>query len=345
MIEKERSYVFTPQSIPHISKAIGMTIDSQSQYIIDNYLNPNLRIRHTNTDNIVLTRKSSNDSTEGRLEENHPIDKETASLLERDTKLQIIKARHSIGTPNNNVAVTLDIFESPMKIVVLEIESVDGQTPPTSKQLFDIELTQCPLNAWKFFKRKIGICGAPSSGKTEMAKSLSHILNVDFCANTFHVLEYATSFIQKYERHPDSMDQFLLWHSQKAREDNAAKRADIIISDSPTFLSYLYMLFHNHRLMEEQFRIHLAKLYKRILEDMIGYQQIIYLRPQPVVQNNIRFHTDSEILEISQRIYAFLTWHNVPHIIADKNDPSKVVRQLFYLNDISGDSRGQLWKR
>lgn len=337
-VELERSYVFPHKSIPHIVNFLGAQIDGLTVNIQDDYLSPDLRIRCTTRETSdvsarQLTRKSGDKSSGQRIEENRNIDPETAVILTADSKLRVVKKRYNLRVMGTGFTVTLDTIETPMKIAVLEIESTNGRTPPTTGEIFGVELQECPLAAWDFFRQKIGICGAPSCGKTETAKELSHLLNTHLCANSFHVLEYATSFIQKYDRHPDSMDQFMLWYSQRAREENAASKANIIVSDCPTFLSYIYMMFHHRGQMDARFRIHLAKLYKRVLEDIEGYSRIIYLRPRHLVENNIRFHSIGETHEIAERIHAFLRWHDIPHIVANQGDARRILSNLFYMNE------------
>lgn len=341
IVEFERSYIFPHEDILHILNFLGAQIDKFALILQDDYLNPNLRIRQITfkNDNDIcgprtLTRKSGNKNSRQRTEENRNIDPETVAILTADSKLQIIKTRYRIKTVTPGVIVTLDIIETPMKIAVLEIESTNDQMPPTAKELFGVQLQECPLSAWNFFRQKIGICGAPSSGKTETAKALSHLLNTQFQANSFHVTEYATSFIQKYNRHPNIMDQFMIWYSQRAREENATSKANIVISDSPTFLAYIYMIYHNKKQMDTQFRIHLTKLYKRILEDINSYNHIIYLQPKGVTQNNIRFQDVKEIPDIAKRIYTFLQEHNIPHIIAEREDVQRILNNIFYINEI-----------
>jgi len=336
-VELERSYVFPHESIPHIVNFLGAQIEGLTVNIQDDYLSPNLRVRCTTRETPgvsvrQLTRKGGDKSSGRRIEENRNIDPETAAILTADSKLQVIKKRYHLRTTGTGFIVTLDTIEAPMKIAVLEIESTNGRMPPTTGEIFGVELQECPLAAWDFFRQKIGICGAPSSGKTETAKELSHLLNTRLRDNSFHVLEYATSFIQKYDRHPDAMDQFMLWYSQRAREENAASKANIVISDCPTFLSYVYMMFHHRGRMDAQFRIHLAKLYKRVLEDIEGYRSVIYLRPKHLVENGIRFHSIGEIHEIAERIHAFLQWHGIPHIVADQGDAQRMFDSLFYMN-------------
>lgn len=335
-IELERSYIFPYESVLYILDFLGARATGKIYHVVDDYLNPQLRIRQMSdesTKDFVVTRKIGDKSSGKRLEKEQIIDQETAAILTSDSKLRVVKERHKLFPVSPDFRITLDIIEIPMKIVVLEIESTNDQIPPTAKEIFDVDLQECPLAAWDFFRQKIGICGAPSSGKTETAKALSHLLNTRFHANSFNVLEYTTSFIQEHNRYPGVMDQFMLWHSQRAREESAASKADIVISDSPTFLAYIYMMFHHRGQMGDQFRIHLTKLYKGVLKDISGYSSIIYLQPRNLIKNNIRFHNTREIEEIAKRIRSFLLWHNIPHIVADCGDEHRILDSLFYMNE------------
>lgn len=341
-IELERAYVFSCESVPHILNFLGAKMVGIPSKIQDDYLSPDLRMRLITREvdlkynQATLIRKSGNKSSGQRIEESRNIDPETSNILVSDSKLRVRKTRYNIYHASPNFKITLDVVELPMKIAILEIESTNGQMPPTANDLFGVDLLECPLAAWDLFRQKIGICGAPSSGKTEVAKILSGLLNIKLKANSCYVPEYTTSFIQKYNRHPIAMDQFMLWYSQRAREDNATSRANIVISDCPTFLSYVYMIFHNKNKMDTRFRIQLTKLYKRVLEDVESYGHIIYLRPKNLTENNIRFHSQAEIYEIANRIYAFLKWHNIPHTIAEREDARKILKRIFFMNDIKG---------
>ena len=337
-VELERSYVFSHESIPHIPEFLGTKTTGFMLNVQDDYLNPHLRIRTIgkSVDHIIieqqLTRKSGEKRSGQRNEENCSIDRKTADVLITDSKLQVIKKRYSIVSKGPGFIVTLDVIEAPMKIAILEIESTNGKTPPTAKEVFGTGLRECPFAAWDLFKQKIGICGAPGSGKTETAKALSHLLNVHLHANSFHVPEYATSFIQKYNIYPNVMDQFMIWYSQRARESYATSKANIVVSDCPTFLSYVYMIFHNKNKINTQIRIHITKLYKRVLEDIDEYSHIIYLKPRNLVENNIRFQSIKEVQNISELIGAFLRWHNIPHTVAKCGDEQKILENLFFMN-------------
>jgi len=336
--EFERSYIFATNNIDDILVFLASKTTGQPIAIQDRYLDKNIRIR-ISQNKTTLTKKSGDKSSGYRIEEEYPLDRNTSLILSENTKLTIIKQRYRIFNASKDFKITIDIVQIPMKIAILEIESTIEKAPPTASQIFGKDLTECPLSAWDLFKQKIGICGAPSCGKTETAKTISGILNIRLRANSCYVPEYATSFIQKYDLHPNPLDQFMLWYSQKSRENHAESKANIVVSDCPTFLSYIYMMLSNSNKMDEQFKIHLTKLYKRVLEDIDSYSRIIYLRPCDLVDNNIRFHTDDQIRDVANRIYSFLKWHSIPHMVAEKTDAQKIINSLFYINSISEDEQ------
>ncbi|RLC89117.1 MAG: hypothetical protein DRJ03_00750 [Chloroflexi bacterium] len=40
-----------------------------------------------------------------------------------------------------------------------------------------------------------------------------------------------------------------------------------------------------------------------------------------------------EIHDIAERIYAFLQWHGIPHVVAEQGDARRILGSLFYMNE------------
>lgn len=97
-------------------------------------------------------------------------------------------------------------------------------------------------------------------------------------------------------------DQFLLWHGQKSREQDANGRAVVTLSDCPTFLTYIYALVGAKPPSDDHTSLHLAKLYKRVLQDLRGYTDMIFLAVEDYQDNNIRFQTPAEARAIGDRV-------------------------------------------
>lgn len=161
-IEFERSYVFAHASIPHIlnhSRYLNVEYrDAEPLYITDSYLNPHLRIRES-VDGFVLTRKTGDKGGGQRIEEESPIDRDTANILSSETKLRVVKRRYTSTDVSSDFRLILDVVEEPMRVVILEIESINDKMPPTASQVLGVDLQECPLSAWNLFRQKVGICG------------------------------------------------------------------------------------------------------------------------------------------------------------------------------------------
>lgn len=334
-LEKERSYIFRLTDIYKLTSYFPdySSKNIKTDTIEDYYLNKNLRLRKEN-DLLIIQNKTDGNKIDGRQETYSFINQQIFDLLKLHSKLKIIKKRQQLLIDNDFV-VTLDIFDCPAKILILEIESLNGNIPP---QLEDVikskSFVECPLSAWNYFKRKIAICGAPSSGKTLTAKYISNILNIDFGINSLNTTEYATSFIQKYKRNPTFNDQFMIWHSQSKRENDAQKTSDLVISDCPTFLSYIYGCLLSENIKIENKNILLSKLYKRCLEDLYDYEQIFFLNLVNYEENNIRYNGKQESEKIQHFIIKFLEQHGIQFGNYTYNDKSDVLKDILYLNEI-----------
>lgn len=343
MIENEIAFVFTADSFESFCQhSTTSIIKNNSKTITDFYLNKELRVRKEHNPEqsetyYYLVEKKGNKASGSRIETTTQISPDAADILSRQTKLTIVKIRHNLQSKIfNNCIATVDFISSPMSLVILELESqnesfIEQNTIDTMIHKYQLQL--CPLSTWKLFKRKIGICGAPSSGKSETAKYLSHILNTQFQANSFHVIEYATSFIQKYQRIPEFNDSFFIWHGQREREKDA-RTSDIVISDSPTFLPYIYMKYHGPNCFDSFSAMSMAKMYKRALSDIQTYTDLILLNLIEYRNNGVRYHNHIEAKHIQNMIISFLTEHRVPYIQSDCLHTEDLLYKLFYINNI-----------
>ena len=337
MIEREVSFIFSWASMREFIKKHHLEPRDEVG-ITDFYLDRTTRIRRQmvgKNSAYLVTRKRGDKASGARDETNVKIETDAAEILIDQAKLEVNKCRRQYFPLNDRYVISIDWVESPMRVAILEIEAATSHVslPDAYEDIFHEkrELVSCPLSGWDYFRRKIGICGAPSSGKTETAKWLSHILNVNYGANAFHVMEYATTFIQKYRRTPGFDDSFLVWYGQRQREEDSGK-AHLVISDCPTFLPYCYMLYHRPPKFDAISSLSLAKMYKRCLTDVLSYTDIVFLRLQKYQENGVRYHSAEEALRVQSMIQSFLNDHNIPHQIVDCTDPDLILRTLFYFN-------------
>ena len=89
-------------------------------------------------------------------------------------------------------------------------------------------------------QRVIGFVGAPSTGKTTLARAVAnaaglHGLSVEFVA------EYARNYLQRFGSIEERWEQLLIFDTQARREDDAIRTgADLVIAETPAFTGYAY---------------------------------------------------------------------------------------------------------
>lgn len=346
MIEHERSYVFTHEGAHKFLSSQGCT-ETKDVHIEDSYLDRGIRVRKKWKENeeaiYVFTRKTGDKSKGYRFEFEEKISEKLAEQLTAKTAMRVKKIRKTLNIPrahsaesNDVYTVTMDFIEEPMKLAVLEIEALSEVVFPVpadiTYKLFGVQLKECPLCAYKLFNRHIGIAGGPSSGKSETAKILSHTLNTQHSANSFHVAEFATTFIQKYNKNPNFWEEFFIWHGQHERE-HSADSSNIVISDCPTFLTYVYLLHLPKDEFSSDTALVLAKMYKRVLFDIEWYSDLIFLEMKEYKENAIRYQSKEEALIIQTRVRGFLDDHNIGYSTYDYTKKDEILRDLFYINE------------
>ena len=335
-VEYEKSYVFTHEKAKTFIESHNLQIKSEEQ-IEDYYLDDQTRIRKiSNGKDLHITKKIGNKKDGHRIEKASFIPVAAFESLVHLVKTVIKKTRQTLICPNNYLnqyLVTMDFVHEPMRLAILEAESGEYFPGYPSISLFGENLKECPLSACSLFNRKITLCGTSSSGKTETAKKLSHVLNTQFSANSYHVPEFATTFIQKYKINPSFWNEFLIYSGQLEREQNANHLANIIVSDCPTFLTYIYLSHLPKDKFSKQTALVFAKMYKRVLFDISRYTDIVLLNLIDYKENNVRYQKGKEeALEIENRIISFLNDHNIVYTLYDYTQFDEIVNDLFYLN-------------
>ncbi len=346
MIEHERSYIFTHDGAHEFLGEHGCKLGTLKD-IEDYYLGKGMRIRKSRIGSDVgrpevstsyaFTRKTGQKSKGYRFEFEENITEALAEQLIATAIMKVKKGRFTIRLPEAKDAytVTMDFVEEPMKLAILEIEALSEVVYPIpadiTQDLFDVTLKECPLCSFALFNRHIGIAGGPSSGKSEMAKILSHVLNTEYNANSFHVAEFATTFIQKYKKNPNFWEEFFIWHGQHERE-HSADLANIVISDCPTFLTYVYLLHLPKDKFSPDTALVLAKMYKRVLFDVDWYSDLILLELKDYRENAVRYQSFEEALRIQSRVRGFLDDHNIQYSLYDYTKKDEILRDLFYIN-------------
>jgi nicotinamide riboside kinase len=89
---------------------------------------------------------------------------------------------------------------------------------------------------------RVGICGIPASGKTTLARDLaSKCSKLKEFKRIELVQEYARDYIKVYGPVTSVLEQFLILEKQIEKEEVACnKELDLMITDSPCFLGFIY---------------------------------------------------------------------------------------------------------
>lgn len=90
-------------------------------------------------------------------------------------------------------------------------------------------------------RKLIEFVGAPSVGKTTLARAIANTLGLEGTPNEI-VAEYAREYIQRYGRVTSPFEQLLIFHEQLRRENDILQNTDVpvVICETPTFVGRVY---------------------------------------------------------------------------------------------------------
>lgn len=161
---------------------------------------------------------------------------------------------------------------------------------------------------------KIGIMGAPCTGKTTLAKQLSVELQYRWQRVAEYIDEYARQFVARFGV-PTVYDQYYFFEQQLKKEAQVSSRTEFLITDSPCYLSYIY----GSKVMDTRNgkdRLYFLALVERLAEHLHRYDYTFYL---PVTDNlveedGMRIHTTEETrVDVDRRIQGFFAIYGVPY--------------------------------
>lgn len=330
--------------VPHDEAALyadaldHVSNDISTSKFSDYYLSPECRIRVFDGEQpSIVTLKKGNKASGHRKEKEELITIKNPFWLEEVAGLIVRKTRSEWKSSSiNDVKFSIDVVESPMKVGIFEIETDNKEI---AKKIFKVAepAVDCPFNAWDYFKRRIAFIGGPSSGKTSTAKAISLDLNNNYDANTSDVVEYATSFIQKSGHPPTFEDQPWIQLKQKEREEAVASTANMVLSDCPPFLAYIYAAKAlRDGVQPSRFADYtMQSLYKRAVKSLSDYKLFVLLKTLDYKENSVRFHDKEQSVEIYEDIKRFISNHGRSKDImhTDYRNKKEMIDNILYMNN------------
>ncbi len=173
-------------------------------------------------------------------------------------------------------------------------------------------------------QRVIGFVGAPSTGKTTLARAVANAAGLRGLSVEF-VAEYARNYLQRFGSIGEPWEQLLIFDTQARREDDAIRTgADLVIAETPTFTGYAYGSLAATGGPKARKVMH--TLHRWITERLPLYSQVYYIPPEIGMQmDGVRREDEAMRLRLDRMLLATLelwapTYRTVKGTMEDRMD-------------------------
>jgi len=276
------------------------------------------------------------------------------SHLKNGVYVEGYQGKQTLHDRGTSLEISMAVFRSLSKLSRITIEGVEEKgvlhvrkpwacrVVETSHQLPDLVPFDGLLPEY-FYQRKIGIFGAPGSGKTTLARSLCTYISTKMGIHADTPYEYASTFIARHGI-PAFEDQIWIMLEQWKREEDISRHKQVLISDCPHPLSYLYLLELGRKGKGTDKTIPWSQ--EKALQGMREFDTKIFLplKPKNVRKDGIRYHNPEQSQRLNGRIKGFLDDCGGDYISYDyeKESIEDLVKTIFSLNDCTFASPNDL---
>ena len=178
---------------------------------------------------------------------------------------------------------------------------------------------------------KVNVIGAPSSGKTTLCTGIEYELK-SMHVNVDSSREYARQYINVYGWPETVGEQFILFENQDRRDIAIAEKADILLSDSPGPVHYVFGVQLLKSKLKDYTKIDykfLEELFIKCLQKTMWFDLILVLNPLDfVTKDGTRKEEMADIYRLHDALIGFLNLHQIPYVVLDGTLKEKVEKGL-----------------
>jgi nicotinamide riboside kinase len=156
--------------------------------------------------------------------------------------------------------------------------------------------------------RVIGFVGAPSTGKTTLARAVANEAGLRGLSVEF-VAEYARTYIQRVGGVSSVFDQLLIFDAQARREDDAiGTGADLVVAETPTFTGYAFGLAMMGGRRPAAREAEALEVLHRWIRRRVAVYDIVYYLPVelPLQRDGTRLETERVRRDLDAKLKATL---------------------------------------
>ena len=181
----------------------------------------------------------------------------------------------------------------------------------------------------------IGLCGAPSVGKsTTAAKLFSRLKDMGLD------VELVTEFCKTWawdEREITPYSQFYFFGKQSYSESRLFNKVDYIVTDSPVLLSAFYQEYYNN---DSSLSPACREFYRKVqIEDNIKVLNFYLTRKKKYIQKG-RFQTEKQADEVAEELKEWLNREGYGYMTLDCPDKDRVDVIIEKLKEVTGGFNG-----